>query len=297
MTKQESTFSDIHNAMLVATFFSLWLAVYFESSVQDFLAYILILTFGILHGSNDLTLIQFASGKEGQVSYFRILLYYVAFVLVVAALFFLIPSVALLLFVLLSAYHFGEQHWVNKADLESWKAYLFYSIYGLLVLFLLFSAHGLEVSKIIFDITNTNVPIWVYDYGLGVGGLLSFVLYGLNLKQFNTNVLLELFYLGVFFVVFHTASLLWSFAIYFIIWHSIPSLIDQTRYLYGGFKKANLMKYIKSSFAYWLISVLALVGLFGFLGQESRGFLPFLFSFLAAITFPHVFVINKLYKS
>ncbi len=299
MKNKEGYFTSLNSAMLVATFFSLWLAVYFEYAVEDTLAYILILSFGILHGANDIKLLQVTSSNtEKKPKYLLILLYYVAFVLLVATLFYLIPGITLLLFVLFSAYHFGEQHWVARLDVTAtWEGIVLYTSYGLLILFLLFAAHSSEVITIVLKITSIEISEEIFIPVLGVSAFLFVLLYIKIAKQFSSRMIVELFYLLVFFIIFNTASLLWAFAIYFIIWHSVPSLSDQIKFLYGDFSKIHFVKYLKSSFVYWIASVLALILLFTFLDDSSVGFLPLLFSFLAAITFPHVFVISKLNRS
>lgn len=298
MKKKEGYFTNLNSGMLVATFFSLWLAVYFENNVENTLAYILILSFGILHGANDIKLLQ-RSGKEvgKQYSYMRILIYYVVFVLAVAGLFYVLPEIALTFFILFSAYHFGEQHWAHKFSAPQWEQTLLYTTYGLLVLFLLFTAHDKEVTSIIMLITGTALSPDIYTIILGVAGIMFVLLILKKVKQLQSTLLLESFYLLVFFIIFNTASLLWAFAIYFIIWHSIPSLHDQIEYLYGDFNKANFIRYLRSSWAYWVVSVLSLVVLFVFIDDSSVNFLPWLFSFLAAITFPHVLVISRLNRS
>jgi beta-carotene 15,15'-dioxygenase len=84
----------------------------------------------------------------------------------------------------------------------------------------------------------------------------------------------------VFAVIFKVGSLIWGFALYFIFWHSIPSLNDQIRFIYGNYSFNNFKLYLKSALAYWLISLLGIV----------------IVSFLAAITFPHAYVILKMFK-
>ena len=298
MKKEEGYFSNLNSAMLVATFFALWLAVYFEYAVEDTLAYILILSFGILHGANDIKLIQVTSLKDNKKpQYLRILLYYVVFVLVVAGLFYFIPAISLLLFILFSAYHFGEQHWVGRLDAAIWQQVIFYSSYGMLIFSLLFMAHAEEVSAIVQKISGVYINVDFYTISLSAFAIISVLLYAKIVRQFNSSTLLELFYLLVFFIVFNTASLLWAFAIYFIIWHSIPSLFDQIGFLYGDFNKSNFLRYLRSSLVYWGAAVISLLVLFTFIDDTGKGFLPFLFSFLAAITFPHVFVIRRLNQS
>ena len=259
----------LNSVMLVATFFSLWLAVYFENNVEDALAYVLILSFGILHGANDIKLLQATSHPAEK-------------------------SVALFLFIIFSAYHFGEQHWSSRFKGRLWEEFVFYTSYGLVVLFLLFAAHRDEVNNIVFKICGLRLPSEYFHIILAISALVFVLLYMYKIRQYDSSTVREIFYLLVFYIVFNTASLLWGFAIYFIIWHSIPSLADQIRYLYGDFTKKNFLSYLRSSGIYWAISVVALVVIFVFIEDTSAGFLPFLFSFLAAITFPHVFVISRL---
>ncbi len=110
------------------------------------------------------------------------------------------------------------------------------------------------------------------------------------------NVVKELFFIGVLFIVFNSATLLLAFAIYFILWHSVPSMIDQIKYLYGTVSTTTIKKYMISSFPYWLISVIGMGILLLLFRDNLNTSLAFFFSFLAAITFPHVLVINRLYK-
>ena len=298
MQNKEVDFTKLQGATLIATFFSLWLAVYFEHAVENLFAYILILSFGMLHGANDIKLLQVEAKKKSKpYDFFRILAYYVFFVLFVAGLFYILPSIALGLFILFSAYHFGEQHWISKISGNTLFLIFFYTAYGLVILFLLFAAHHTEVSDIIFDIIGIYINNAYYQLILGISAFIFVLLYIIKYKQSKINIFLELFYLLVFFIVFNTASLLWAFAIYFILWHAIPSLADQITYLYGDLSRKHFMKYVRSSLIYWLASVITLVILFFFIDGSSEGFIPFLFSFLAAITFPHVLVISGLNKS
>ena len=93
------------------------------------------------------------------------------------------------------------------------------------------------------------------------------------------------------------AALLWAFAIYFIVWHSIPSLIDQTKALYGESSKMNFINYIKSSIIYWLISIVGVIILYVLTIYFQINFITIFFAFLAAITVPHVIVMYLLNKN
>ena len=66
-----------------------------------------------------------------------ILYYYVLLISFGAALFFIVPWLALLLFIMVSGYHFGEQHWQSITTERSITSKLFELIYGLFILDLL----------------------------------------------------------------------------------------------------------------------------------------------------------------
>ncbi|MEZ2415143.1 Brp/Blh family beta-carotene 15,15'-dioxygenase [Muriicola sp. E247] len=281
--------------MIVLTFFFLWITVSFNIEAEAVLAYFLIFTFGILHGSNDLKLIQQTSSASKKMFFFRALASYVAVIAMTVVFFAIVPALALVFFILASSYHFGEQHWSARVK-PSPLSYIFYSCYGLVIFFLLFYTNAEEVSSIIYQVTGIQILSTYYLYVLctSFGGFLGIYLWSQRKKEVKVNMVKELFYLLVFAIVFKTASLLWAFSIYFVVWHSIPSLMDQTTYLYGKVNKSTLLKYLKTSFVYWLISMIGL-GILYFLFHEKQGlFLSLMIYFLAAITFPHVIVMNRL---
>jgi hypothetical protein len=70
MKKEGTIFKNLDGFVLVTTFFFLWFAISFGDSVEDIVAYFLILTFGILHGANDLKLIQTSNSNAKKKSSF-----------------------------------------------------------------------------------------------------------------------------------------------------------------------------------------------------------------------------------
>ncbi len=284
--------------MIVVTFFFLWLSVYFDIQAEAIFSYFLIFTFGIFHGSNDLKLIQRTSAKTEKSFFLSALISYVTVILLTVLFFSFFPALALLFFVLASSYHFGEQHWAAKTE-KSLLSYLFFGSYGMVIFFLLFYTNAEEVSPIIDEITGIDLSSDFYLYTLLSSFLVFLGIYSWwALKgKISVNMVKELFFLLVFYIVFKTASLIWAFSIYFVIWHSIPSLLDQTRYLYGKVSRASLLKYVKTSFIYWLASMAGL-GVLYYLFHDKQGlFLSIMIYFLAAITFPHVLVMNRLNRA
>jgi Brp/Blh family beta-carotene 15,15'-monooxygenase len=282
----------------VFTFFTLWITTQFDTSVENLLAYFLILSFGLLHGANDLILIQRTLHKK-KPTFFKILSLYVLTVISCAIVFYFVPKVTLVAFILCSGYHFGEQHLITKVKGKGILMYSFFTTYGLLIFLLLFySSHG-DVSVVIRDMTGVFIKQVLFMNIFLITTAITLIL-GLALnykKRISLNIAAELLYFVVFFVLFNTATLLWAFAIYFVIWHAIPSIKDQLKSLHGVLSKKAIYTYIKSSFLYWMFSVVGIAGLFFFTKDNVRLFNVLFFAMLAAITFPHIAVINKLNRT
>ncbi|NNJ89323.1 MAG: beta-carotene 15,15'-dioxygenase, Brp/Blh family [Eudoraea sp.] len=298
MEKKQQNINTFSSFMIVSTFFFLWITVFFDVKVESILAYFLIFTFGIFHGSNDLKLIQKSTSFTKRSFFLRALGSYLAVVALTALFFSFIPSLALLFFVVASSYHFGEQHWATYR-VKSALTTSFYTLYGLVIFFLLFYVNQEEVTPIIETITGVLMREEYYLYTLIVSftGFIGIYLWWAYKKQLKINIIKELFFLIVFFIVFKSASLLWAFSIYFVIWHSIPSLRDQIQYLYGAVNKVNFLQYLKTSFLYWMISMVGLAVLYYFFQDREGLFLSIMIYFLAAITFPHVIVMTRLNRN
>lgn len=262
-------------------------------TIQDYVAYALILTFGVLHGANDITLIASISNKNSSSK--KLLLVYLSAVGVVSLLFLISKGAALLFFILISAYHFGEQHLGEHLQKEDKLKMLLFLFYGITILFLIFTIKVNEVINVIADVSG-----WVLEKSM-FWKTLTVVSVGLLLIAFKltrdgvlkVNLVKETFYLGVLAVVFANSSLVWGFAIYFIFWHSLPSLKDQLDFLYGQATKKDVLKYLKTSSLYWAISIGGLFGLYWFLKDSVDFFITVVLYVLAAITFPHVLVMSK----
>ena len=127
------------NIATIVSFLALWLVSFFSENYQIIGGFALILTFGILHGSNDIKLLGKITTQKNNTSKVRVSIYYVLFIIVGAVLFYLLPLLALLCFILVSSYHFGEQQWQNlPTTLQSWLIHLYQFLSGFIILLLIF---------------------------------------------------------------------------------------------------------------------------------------------------------------
>lgn len=63
------------NFSIVASFLGLWINSFFGQQMQIIIGFLLIFTFGILHGANDLLLINQTQSKHSNHSFYNILAY------------------------------------------------------------------------------------------------------------------------------------------------------------------------------------------------------------------------------
>ena len=276
----------------------LWITSLLPEAFELFLGFILIFTFGMVHGSNDIMIVDKLSKKTNS-TFFKILSTYLIVVTAAILIFYFIPVLALVLFILFSAYHFGEQHWeevLSNLSLPLQKFFFF--CYGLLILYLIFLFKVEEVIKIIYEITSLELnDIYASEVTQTLFVILFLITgYAVYKKQIAIkSVLRELFSLLVFAIIFNSSSLIWGFTIYFIFWHSIPSLLDQITFIYGDLKKKSILKYVKAALPYWLVSLVGIAVLF-LIFKDEKHFHSLFFAFIAAVTFPHAIVMLRMFS-
>ena len=275
----------------------LWLTIQIPSNYEVYLAYCFVLTIGILHGANDIALIGLITSKTNKVKH-KYLFLYVGLIGATTLAFIMFPLLALLIFIGFSCYHFGEQHFFNFVRKSSLKSKLLFFSYGTLIFGLLFFLNSGHTSIIIEELTGLQVIENHYLIFLLFGIVATIVSVYLNSNNFKSGLYYfqEFFLILLFATIFKLASLLWAFAIFFVVWHSIPSLKDQVDALYGGLNQSSFSKYLKSSLLNWIISLLGLFVVYLISIYMKVSFITLFFAFLAAITIPHVFVMFHLNK-
>lgn len=290
---------NLRQIIILISFFCIWLTSLIKSEHETILGFFLILSFGILHGSNDIFLISRIQTSKVSASFGRILSFYVLFVLLTCGMFYFFPIVALAIFIVCSGYHFGEQHWENEVlSVNNVLKRILYVSYGMFILSLLFWLNSEEVIKIVTAISGSAVSKITIEYlfytNLTILALV-WIFFGVKDKVFRRKTLAELLYLVVFAIIFKTSSLIWGFAIYFIFWHSLPSLHDQIHFLYDKVDKKGIIDYLKTAFPFWMISVAGILALY-YVFRDRDIFYALFFSFLAAVTFPHSLAIHEMFK-
>ena len=279
--------------IIFSTIFCIILSLIFSDFYLNILAFSGILTFGIIHGANDLLLIKEVSKNYNFKLQF---LYYILMVGGFFLFFYKIPALALITFVLLSSYHFGEHQWTLFEKTKNHSTKPFYFFYGLTIFSLIFYFNLNQVTEIIFDITKAQLTEDFFFYLLISSSLITFLISLFIFKHLKNQFITQIVLLILLIITFKNSALIWSFGIYFIFWHSIPSIKEQTIFIYGKAEKKSILNYFKKALLYWLLSIIVLLITYYFFRDSQSKLLSIFFSFLAAITFPHTFVVSKIKK-
>lgn len=257
----------------------------------DYLAIFGVLTLGILHGANDLSLLQSIRFMRTKSQRFLV---YIATVFLFSLILYHFPMTALLFFVLFSCYHFGEQQWTHRFQSKTNSPQFFYFVYGAFLFSMLFWSHAEQTQLIIKELSDLHIDPISFQYMTFASVCLCVLYLILQFPVAKTLIIDVLLQSALLMLLFWTTNLIVSFGTYFIIWHSWPSLQDQARTLYN--KPNAYFEYLKDAFPYWIISILGLSLFFVYNEQIGLNPLALFFAFLAAITFPHVLVIFGLHQ-
>lgn len=263
----------------------------------------LIVFLGIPHGATDHIIFQHLS--RGFLGSRKLLLFYVNYLLLgglFALTWWIAPMLALIIFLFISMYHFGQSNWNYVNNIDSRSKVLLNFIWGGFVVFAPILFHFESVEEIISLIVRQSLPSLQAGYLEGIAWSLFtlnlfFVLTliwneKLSIKE-GLNELINLVTLTCLF--FFTPTLL-GFAIYFVLWHSLSSMLDQVSFLKARLRSYSLRNYVIQILP---ISIIVIGGLL-----ISVIYLPvfqdsvdvgWLFVFISAITLPHIILIDMLY--
>mgnify|MGYP000126398627 CR=1 FL=1 len=163
---------------------------YFISDVyENILGFILILSIGVVHGANDLLIINKYSKKETKRSEALYFFYYLTIVFLGFVFFYVFPSIALLTFVIVSIYHFGEQHWevnLSKSDSVNLNKVFLFIFHGIIFFIIIFMNNLKIVNEVLSSFNINPLENYYLLLALIVFSVLYFLflLYLKNLRKY-----------------------------------------------------------------------------------------------------------------
>lgn len=236
--------------------------------------------------------------------YNSVLLKYILNIVAYAALWYLAPLIALTIFILITAYHFGEIDWLGYRTKMMHRG--IYFMIGLCWILYFLSININTALKIFSYVGGSTISseIWLKmaSYTANSTFILLLLIHGLLFifkKRFYftpTDYYFSLLQLGVLMCICHFSPLWIGFGFYFGVWHSILSF-DRIRSHLGWKNDFNhWMKLLKLSIPF---SVMAWIGMlfvmFMFFNSKNHtSLISLLFMTLSVLTLPHLQVFTKL---
>jgi Brp/Blh family beta-carotene 15,15'-monooxygenase len=265
----------------------------------------LILLTGIPHGALD-HLIQEATDKKLNKLY-DIKIFLVKYLLVMAVYalaWFWFSGLSLLIFLLISAWHFGE------TDLEKVpKNVLIWSftrlIYGFYILSFILLTHINEVEPIVIKMVGNQPAVLAFWQFINLN--VKQILYLLGLSFTTIFIVAQSEYLVNFnkirilrlcLILVSTAwlPLLPAFALYFGGWHALCAFDNIHVYLKKDYPSLSFKLIYFKTLPFTFLAIAFLCGFLWFCNVYTQNFSPFpiLFIFISLITLPHLMIAHQM---
>ena len=254
---------------------------------------------GIPHGSLDHLLLPTQNFK----SKLKFYIFYLGLIVLNLIVWSLSHKIGLILFFLISSYHFGESQ-LYKFNLKNklithitylcWGAGVIFSFFFFNIDELVLLSNSYEDTRNL--LTNMNLNLFSYLFlTCNIITLILFTVFVYKSKVKVDKVISEVFFLFVIHLSSFLFPLLICFTLFFIILHSLPSLVNQ----YNYFKKANneftLKDFIYLMAPYSLVSIVFLIfiSICSFTNVINYSVPLISIILISVITLPHSFIISK----
>lgn len=252
---------------------------------------LVLLLVGIPHGGIDHLIHNPDIRPRGLVSF---ILRYLLVMLGYGLLWWFLPVAALIAFLAMSAYHFGQSHFLKQGKLENREG-LLYLLKGAFFLFLILFGDWTMTQEILSAMLNLDLSEEFRLVLLGFLLVSSLIAQGFSSKPFELADGLDYLILAP---ILYLSPLLISFSLYFGFWHSLPSMLTEYAYLRNIPAFNSPLKFGKQLLPFSGISLVGLAGIL-FAGLEflepNQLYLLF-FVLISLISLPHILYMDAFLK-
>ena len=262
-----------------------------ESSYSILLFLVVMLSIGIPHGSVD-HIIAFINPEARKFD--SKLIFYVVYLSLIVfniILWVISPFLGLLVFLIISCYHFGETQVIGYNPTDN-KILNF--VIGANILLSLFLNNIVELQEILYILPQfASLDLSAFDSVFFL--LISVAILMLSIVNFEIKRKVPLYAeITILYMVFFHTDLLTSFALYFGFCHSLPMLMLE----FKEFKTDSFIKFYLKTLPFTILSII-----FGFLLYQfnndlltSDNLILFVFIIISSLTLPHVFIMKDFVK-
>ena len=278
---------------------SLYLVFIPDDDITNIISLAAILFFGVPHGAIDHK-IHLKFSKKSNVRKF--ILIYVSVGLAFLLWWLLMPLKALLFFIILSAYHFGQELIEDIA--ETPKNSILNLIWGFIVLV---SPIVLKFNELLPTLNFIgSQPISPIPKDLQIITVLSIHLVGyvylvyllfkgvIQKVAFVRLILFSIYLLGSYLLL----PFIVAFSLYFVLFHSINAMRHQFFWMKDRSIDYTFIIFLKDLSPFTLLTIVGLAGLIYYLNPDDWSvFFTYFFVFISLLTLPHAMLFDELYVS
>ncbi len=270
---------------------------------------VLMLATGIPHGATDHVVYAHTQTQRGRHTHYgRFLGFYLGAMVLYALAWWAMPVLSLVLFLLISCYHFGQSQWlyVPGSERAGCKISLYVAWGGTVLGALLWFNLPEALAVLAALLPNTpGLAATLGSFGRSIWlGLLLLTLGLMGLLYWQRRLsrpqlYRELLNLVALHALFLTAPLLVGFAIYFGLWHSLRSIRAEVFHLQQAQPRFNYLAFARRALPFTLISLAGLGLLWLAYTWVGTDWSPYLLFFIAisTVTLPHMVFMQGLYAS
>lgn len=267
----------------------------------------LICLIGIPHGATDhLLFFSIAKKLPGNHKVLRLRFYltYLGIMATYGLFWYLSPGLSFLIFILVSFYHFGQENLKEIRWKSSSLKYISFLLSGVFVLatpLLADMKTALPIIEAISGIESISLLDIEHCRNLALASGVVYGTYILVLMLFRHLDLLagvhELANWLILFALFLNTPLMMGFAVYFSLWHALPSIIEQIGFLKKNQLKYSFHKHVLNIAPYTLLSIGGIfLGLYFLKDSSLAAQTGIGFMFLSIITMPHILLMDRFHE-
>lgn len=264
---------------------------------------VLILVFGLPHGATDHLLYNFVRTRQisGNINRTFLTIYF-SVIGTYALVWWWSPAIALIIFLLMSAYHFGETQWIWM-ETKSQKPLLrkvHFLLWGITLLGFLFVYFTEETNFFLSNLIDSKNVLITLDltrnFVLPISGILLLLLTWMIYDN-RSELVTQVMALSMFFLLFVLTDLIYGFAVFFGFYHAK----DTIEVMIAQFEKAKLSFKWKAFFMNaWLFTLLSILGIgiimvTFYYFQYQVHFVTLFFIMISLVTAPHMWFIERFY--
>ena len=265
-----------------------------DLSILNIISFLLIFFIGLPHGSFDGAVASLV-GFRNRIQFLLFIFYYLVLFFLVILFWLHFPIISLIIFIIMTIIHFGLCDWTNyKINKHKYSVSF---TYGMTIIFGIIFFNENQSFLMFEYLTNDNIYFiqryLFIPYFLTTLSIIYFIYLSFYEKKLRKGIIEILFLLSIFYFF----DPLLSFAIYFCFFHTYKHLKHLIKNIYLNLTNKKFV--INTTLIFTMISWVAGIGIVYFLFQNLslyESILKVIFIGLAALTLPHMLLIDIIYR-